>query len=208
VTREQPSGKSQPRRRLVPTPEEEEALVNACRAGESWAWRRLVERYKTSIYSVPRRFGLGPEDAAEVFQAVCLALYRGLPRLKAAKGLTQWVLVTAHRQSRDLARKRRREVPDVDQERAGRLADPSLSPDLLAEETERRVRLRVALETLPPRCANLLQWLYLDQPPLSYKEVAARWGVPEGTVGPTRARCLEKLRQALLRTSISKRRTK
>lgn len=180
----------------VPTPREEEELVAACLAGDAAAWRRLLGRYEAVIHAVPRRFGLDPDDAAEVFQSVSLALYRGLPRLKLAAGLTRWVVTTTWRQSRDLARRRRREVREPDPGTSP-IPDPAPRADELIEELEQRVALRRAIEQLPPRCARLLTWLYLDPEAPPYREVASRLGVPEGTVGPTRARCLEKLREIL-----------
>jgi RNA polymerase sigma factor (sigma-70 family) len=183
--------------RTVPEPAEEEALVAACLAGDAAAWRRLLRRYEGVIYSIPRRFGLTDDDAAEVFQNVCLALYRGLPRLKLAVGLTRWVVVTTHRQARDLAHKRRREVPDPDNAFSLTRLDPEPLADQVIEELEFRVHVRSSLEALNPRCAQILMWLYLDKDPLSYREVAQRLDIPEGTVGPTRARCLARLRQVL-----------
>jgi RNA polymerase sigma factor (sigma-70 family) len=180
----------------VPTPQEEERLVRACLDGDAAAWRRLLGRYEAVIHAVPRRFGLDPEDAAEIFQGVSLALFRGLPRLKLAAGLTRWVVTTAWRQSRDLARRRRREVHEPE---TGTPERPDSAPrvDTLIVEMEERAAIRRAIELLPPRCARLLTWLYLDPEPPAYREIAERLGVPEGTVGPTRARCLQKLRQIL-----------
>jgi len=172
-------------------------LVRACLAGDAAAWKKLLARYETVIWMIPRRFGLSEEDRAEVFQSVCLALYRGLPRLRQAAGLTRWVLTTAHRQSRDLARKRRREAPLPDEKDVGDIPDEAPSPARLHEEASLRVAIRAAVDRLPPRCAELLQLLYLESIPLSYREVARRFDVPEGTVGPTRARCLARLRELL-----------
>jgi RNA polymerase sigma factor (sigma-70 family) len=183
--------------RTIPEPHEEEALVQACLAGNAAAWRRLLSRYEGVIYAIPRRFGLTNEDAAEVFQNVCVALYRGLPRLKIAAGLTRWVLVTTHRQARDLALRRRREVPDPDDALSRSKLDPAPLADQVLEDMEFRVQLRAALDSLNPRCAQMLAWLYLEREPLSYREVAERLGIPEGTVGPTRARCLSRLRLVL-----------
>lgn len=181
----------------VPTPAEEEALVAACLAGDRAAWRRLVSRYEGVIFAIPRRYGLTDEDAAEVFQNVCLALYRGLPRLRLAAGLTRWVLVTTRRQARDLARRRRREVPDPDGSAA--LARPDDAPlaDSVLEEMETRIAVRAALGQLTGRCREMIEWLYLAPDTPSYKEIARRLEIPEGTVGPTRARCLERLRALL-----------
>lgn len=181
----------------VPTPAEEQALVAACLSGDRAAWRRLVARYEVVIFAIPRRYGLGEEDAAEVFQNVCLALYRGLPRLRLAAGLTRWVLVTTRRQARDLALRRRREVPDSDDIAAMERTDPAPLVDTLLEEMEERIAVRAALGELPGRCRQLVEWLYLEPDTPSYREIARRLDIPEGTVGPTRARCLDRLRMIL-----------
>lgn len=181
----------------VPTPAEEKELVTACLAGDRAAWRRLIGRYEGVIYAIPRRFGLGEDDAAEVFQVVCLALYRGLPRLRLAAGLTRWVLVTTRRTARDLAKRRRREVPDVDGKLSGARLDEDPLPDELLGEMERRVAVRAALDEVTGRCRQLIEWLYLDASTPSYREIARRLNIPEGTVGPTRARCLDRLRQIM-----------
>jgi len=183
--------------RSFPDPAEEAALVQACLEGNAGAWKRLLARYQAVMYAIPRRYGLVEEDAAEVFQNVCLALYRGLPRLKQATGLTRWVLVTTQRQARDVAVRRRREVPDVDGAKSQARLDPGPLADEIIEHMETRIELHAALDLMNPRCAQILKWLYLETDPVSYREVARRLEIPEGTVGPTRARCLARLRQVL-----------
>ena len=175
--------------------------MKLCRAGHPAAWKKLLARYHSVLYAIPGRFGLGREDSAEVYQNVCLALYRGLPRLKSARGLTRWVLVTAHRQARDLARKRRREVPDPEGVLSERLVDSAPPLDEWLIEGERRVTLRQGMEALNDRCRKLLYWLYLEDPAPSYREIARRLSIPEGTIGPTRARCLTKLRQTIKKST-------
>ena len=187
--------------RPIPSAAAEEELLRLCRAGQPEAWKRLLARYHAVLYAIPGRFGLGHEDSAEVYQNVCLALYRGLPRLKSARGLTRWVLVTAHRQARDLARKRRREVPDPEGHFSDRLVDTAPPLDDWLIEGERRTALRRGLETLNDRCRKLLHWLYLEDPAPSYREIARRLSIPEGTIGPTRARCLTKLRQTIKKST-------
>lgn len=179
----------------VPTPREEAELVQACLAGKTEAWKRVLDRYDAVIHAIPRRFGLDAEDAAEVYQNVCLALFRGLPRLREAAGLTRWILVTTRRQARDLARKRRREAPADDAELMARIPDRGPSAAQLLEELSDRVALRAAVQGLPPRCRDLLTALYLEPEPLAYKDIARRFGMPEGTIGPTRMRCLQRLRR-------------
>jgi RNA polymerase sigma factor (sigma-70 family) len=194
VPRRSPSA-DRPAPYVVPTPREEAELVRACLAGRTEAWRRLLDRYDAVIHAIPRRFGLDAEDAAEVYQNVCLALFRGLPRLREAAGLTRWVLVTTRRQARDLARKRRREAPSGDETLMSRVPDRGPSAAQLLEELSDGLALRAAVDRLPPRCRDLLTALYLAPEPLAYKEIARKFGIPEGTIGPTRMRCLARLKR-------------
>lgn len=184
-------------------------LVARCRGGEEAAWRVLVARYQRLAFTVPRRAGLSEADAAEVFQATFTALFEQLDRLDQADRLRAWLVTTARRQTlQQLDRLRRHatvplgarapsgdgpegdEAPDVPDE-------DSPGPPERLEELQAQDRVRRALDTLDRRSRELLSYLYLSDPPLAYEEVAARMGMAVGSVGPTRNRCMEKLRLAL-----------
>lgn len=184
-------------------------LVGRCRGGEEAAWRVLVARYQRLVFTVPRRAGLSEADAAEVFQATFSALFEQLDRLDQADRLRAWLVTTARRQTlQQLDRLRRHatvplgartptqdgsedeEMPDVPD------AD-GLGPPERLEELQAQDRVRRALDSLDRRSRELLSYLYLSDPPLAYEEVAERMGMALGSVGPTRNRCMEKLRRAL-----------
>jgi RNA polymerase sigma factor (sigma-70 family) len=178
------------------------SLLRACRAGDPEAWELLVRRYQRLIYTIPRRAGLSDDAAAEVFQHVWLRLLEHLDRIEQPERLASWLVTTARRESWQQIRGERATVPlatgddDIDGDLA-RLVDTSILPDDLIERLERQQLVREAMASLEVRCRSLLTMLfYADRPP-PYAEIAAALGIPEGSIGPTRARCLRKLQQII-----------
>jgi len=167
-------------------------LLARCRSGDEDAWRELLERYGALILSVPRRYGMKGAQADDVFADVCLALVRALPSLRDPKALPQWLLRTAARATWEAARRSKRAVPGE----ALRLAGGSL-PDEEASTLEQEQAVRDALRAVPERCRRLLELLYFAVPGLSYDEIARRLGLARGSLGPTRRRCLDKMREHL-----------
>jgi len=157
-------------------------LVSACIEGQSWAWEELVERYKRLVYSVSLRAGLTEEDAADVFQTVFTLLFEHLHRIRTPEGLPAWFITTAKRESW----RRLRAAEEW-------LLNAHPNEDLWIDQT----LVRNALEEVGGRCKELLWLLYYDPHEPSYKEISRRIRIPLGSVGPTRARCLQKLRGIL-----------
>jgi RNA polymerase sigma factor (sigma-70 family) len=178
----------------------DEALVRACLRGEAAAWEALLGRYSALIYSIPLKYGLPEADAADVFQSVCLTLLEKLDTVRTPKGLAAWIITTTSRQSLAVARRRRGDqlLSAADDAELG-LPDPDLLPEeeLLALERQRVVR--VAVNQLPSTCRRLVEALFSDTAgTLTYRQLADGLGVPMNSLGPTRARCLERLRRLLL----------
>jgi RNA polymerase sigma factor (sigma-70 family) len=181
--------------------------VDHCRRGHQAAWSTLVRRYQRLIYTVPRRAGLSDEHAADVFQACFEKLYRQLERLDDGARVRAWLVTTARRETLDLLERARRIVDlapaagdeaDADgSDPLDRFAHPGPLPDELLSDLQQQDRLRRALDRLEPRTRQFLELLFLQDEPLPYSEVAARLGIAEGSIGPTRARALDKLRTAL-----------
>ena len=179
-------------------PEEDARLVEGCLRGEERAWTALVKRHERLVYAVGRSYRLNDEDMGDVFQEVFTALYKGLPRLNDSRALVRWLSSTADRIARTAALRTRKQE-------ARQTGDPEALEDLPSgeelghglEELETQALVRLALTALPDRCRNLLTLLYYQDPPLSYQEVSRALGIPPGSLGPTRARCFEKLRSAL-----------
>lgn len=182
-------------------PESDETLLRACRQGDQAAWERLIRRYQRLIYAIPRRAGLNEDLAAEVFQRVWVTLVEHLNRIEQPNRLGAWLATTARRESwRQLrTQSSANALPegDDDAETLATLPDPAMLPDEVLERLERQHLVRRALSTLDERCRALLTLLFYTQDPPSYAEIAGSLGIPEGSIGPTRGRCLQRLRQAL-----------
>lgn len=185
----------------TPNSRDDAALVHACRRGDAQAWEQLVRRYERLIYTIPRRARLDDDDAADVFQTVFQRLHRHLDNLTQPERLQAWLVTTAKRETLRLVRERARTVPvgerDSDDDggpAAPEPIDPDPLPDALVERLQLHHRVRQALERLPEPCRSLLGLLYGDDEPAAYSQISAQLGMPEGSIGPTRARCLAKLR--------------
>jgi len=175
-------------------------LVSACLAGDSSAWETLIKRYQRLIYSIPLKARLSSDDAADIFQSVCLKLFEKLSSLREYQKLSAWLTTTTTRECWRISSRNRRlgssfgtddESPFKDIPAAAPLADAE------REVLERQQIVRQAVESLPERCRELLTMLFYQKDELNYAEIARRMGMPVPSVGPTRARCLEKLKKLL-----------
>jgi RNA polymerase sigma factor (sigma-70 family) len=177
------------------------ALVRACQRGEPGAWDELLERYGRLIWSVALRLGAREEEAEEVFQRVWVAVVEGLGGLRQPARLASWIASTTRHQTYQLYSEHGR------QRRLGELAapaadaEPAAGIDLEGElvSLEEEAALRDAVELLDGRCRQLLELLFFVQPTPSYEEISHRTGLAVGSIGPIRARCLERLRRAFVR---------
>lgn len=179
-----------------PLDTEDELLVQGCLQGDQHAWEALIDKYKRLIYSIPIRYGATREDAADVFQAVCIEVFHSLSRLKNVGSLRSWLITLAVRQSYRWKRKQSHhvELDAMEQEIAEQIAT---APETLAQLEQEQI-VREVVSKLPPRCAELVQMLFFEQPPLPYAEAARRLGLATGSIGFIRGRCLERLRKLLL----------
>jgi RNA polymerase sigma factor (sigma-70 family) len=173
-------------------------LVLACRRGDQLAWEKLIRRYQRLIYAIPRRAGLDEDQAAEIFQDVFTTLFQKLNDIEEPERLQAWLVTTARRKTwRTISKTHCRLGSDQPAHEAAAIADEAPLPDEQLLILEEQYRIRTALSLLDPRCRTLLRMLfYLPEPP-SYAEIAAALGIPEGSIGPTRARCLGKLLRVL-----------
>jgi RNA polymerase sigma factor (sigma-70 family) len=179
------------------------ALVAQCREGDRGAWAVLVRRYQRLVYTVPRRAGLSDADAADVFQFTFTRLVEHLPRLDDAARVRAWLVTTARRETLRLLSLQQRVAPmpiaagmDADEDPVMQWPDPAPLPEAQLQSLQEQDRVRRALERLDERSRAFVKLLFLQDPPLAYAEIAARLGIAEGSIGPTRARCLDKLRRA------------
>lgn len=175
-------------------------LVGLCLGGDSQAWEALIVRYRRLIFSIPVKFNFASADASDVFQAVCLKLIEHLHELKDETKVSAWLITTTTRQCIHLRAQRMREsTSDEDFE------DPpadGVNVEEVQIQTQEQQSVRDAVEKLPDRCRHLLELLYFSATNPSYEEISATMKMPVASIGPTRARCLEKLRTVLRRRGI------
>jgi RNA polymerase sigma factor (sigma-70 family) len=193
-----------------PVPDQGEdtaALVTAAAGGDKAAWQALVERFGAMVWSIARGYRLSRADAADVSQTVWLRLAENIGKINNPERVGAWLATAARRECLQSIRTSTRTVPIGDMalfEDAETDLNPTEEEVLRAEgERESAHRARVlwqALGRLPERCQQLLRVLMASPPP-SYAEVAAALGLPVGSIGPTRARCLQRLRQELAAVS-------
>ena len=180
----------------------DEALIWACRRGEAAAWEALVARYQRLVYAVPRRAGLNEEASGEVFQRVFAVLVEQLDRIEQPERIRAWLVTTARRETWRVGRAEslaRLSDPGEDETTGeGRqLAGEAPLPDDVVQRLEEQHIVRMGMAALDERCRQLLTLLFYRPDTPSYTEIAAKLGTSEGSIGPTRARCLEKLRHRL-----------
>lgn len=172
------------------------ALVRRAAHGDKQAWNRLVDQYGRLIWSITVRFKLAESDAADVVQTTWMRLIEHIDRIEQPDRVGSWLAATARNEClRHVAARKRIVLVREDVEFDG--ADhhePGVDEALLA--AERAQGVREAMAHLPAQWQQLLELLMAD-PPISYAEISDQLGVPVGSIGPTRGRCLAKLRVLL-----------
>jgi RNA polymerase sigma factor (sigma-70 family) len=178
-------------------------MVAAAVDGDSDAWHVLVQRFSGLVWAVTRAHRLPSADAADVFQTTWLRLAEHIHRLENPAGVGAWLATAARRECLQIIRASARVIPTADMTRLNTAPSLDSTPEevFLRAEREQQEKERIqtvlnALERLPGRCRELLRILMASPPP-SYAEVAAALDLPIGSIGPTRARCLRKLREEL-----------
>jgi RNA polymerase sigma factor (sigma-70 family) len=169
-------------------------LVTGARKGDQQAWDALVARYSPLIWSICRRYRLSESDAEDVCQAVWVRLVDQLDSLRDAAALPGWLSTTTRHECSRVGRATCRHAT------AGPVLDFENIPDQLTEAAdhglllaERHATLHEAVRRLPPGCRRLLALLIAD-PPVPYAEISGRLGMSIGSIGPSRRRCLDRLR--------------
>jgi|HubBroStandDraft_6_1064221.scaffolds.fasta_scaffold169885_2 RNA polymerase sigma factor (sigma-70 family) len=170
-------------------------LMRRARSGEKQAWDALVERYAPLIWSICRKYELHGADAEDVGQSVWLHLVDHLDRIRDPAALPGWLVTTTRRECVRVLRAARGQH---DEGQAPNAENGSGEQIATAEEelltAERHAALRGALMSLSPCCQQLIA-LLIEDPPVPYAEISARLGLAVGSIGPSRRRCLDKLRR-------------
>jgi len=177
----------------------DQQLVKECLKGDDQAWAALLDRYGGLIYSIAWKFHLSPEDAADVFQSVCLAMLRDLEQLKDESKLSSWVTTITIHQCHRVRRRQRRNQISLDQveEEVANLPDGSPLPDEAIQQIEQERLVRQALSMMDEPCRRLLTYLFFEKELWSYEEIAKELGVAVSSIGSKRGRCLQKLLKIL-----------
>jgi RNA polymerase sigma factor (sigma-70 family) len=175
----------------------DERLVRECRKGNQIAWSALIEKYKNLIFSIPIKFGLPREDAADIFQAVCVDLLSSLPKLREPRALAKWLIQTSFHKCLRSKKDRLNLVDDLEVLDDERNVSVNELPEEMLYQVQREQSVREALAALPPRCGRMVSMLFFDDPPRPYQEVAKELGIASGSIGFIRGRCLKKMRQLL-----------
>ena len=182
--------------------EEDASLVQHCLRGDGAAWAALVQRYQRLVYAIVRRVGLDEHAAADVFQTVFERLVQQLPRIADPSRLQAWIVTTTKREALLQRQRGQRNVSmtraDESHEEGSEwdMADEAPIAEEALAELQQLNQLRTALDRLDARCRDLLLLLFRDEDDkLSYDEVARRMSTTVGSIGPTRSRCLDKLRR-------------
>jgi RNA polymerase sigma factor (sigma-70 family) len=171
-------------------------LVRRAANGDPQAWEGLVDKYGRLIWSITRDFKLVESDAADVFQTTWMRLIEHIDRIDHPDRVGSWLAATARNEClRSLALRKRLVLAHEDEPFDGPAThEPEIDEALLA--AERAEVVREAMTHLPRRWQRLMEMLMAD-PPASYAEISDELGLPVGSIGPTRGRCLARLRVLL-----------
>ncbi len=175
-------------------------LVRAAARGDEDAWGQLVDRYSGLLWSIARGYGLDSADAADAVQTAWFRLVERLDTLHDPEHVGAWLATTTRRECLRL-RHRTDRIILTDDERRLDARDAEPQPDAALLAGERDAALWRALNELEERCVALLRTLMSDPPP-SYDEVSAALDMPVGSIGPRRARCLDRLRRRVQRDDV------
>jgi RNA polymerase sigma factor (sigma-70 family) len=171
-------------------------LVRECLSGNEQAWSLLIEKYKALIYSIPVKYGLPPQEAADIFQATCMELLTRLPQLREPGALPKWLMQVAYHQCYRWKRQSQRMVSRDTQPDLPEAETPAVA-EALVQQTQEEQMLREAMAVLAPKCRRLIELLFFETPSRPYREVASELGLAVGSIGFTRQKCIDRLRRRL-----------
>lgn len=173
-------------------------LIEICLEGNGQAWETLIVRYQRLIYSIPLRYGMQEHDANDIFQNVSLLLWENLAHIRDHTRLGAWLVITTRRECWRMFRQRKQNGGAQE----GRVfLDEDFSVGIPSEDEflalEQQSQIRAAIESLESPCQELLTLLFYVEPRPAYSEIAQSLTLPEGSIGPTRSRCLGKMMKIL-----------
>ena len=189
------TGTAAKRQLAQPSASSDEHLIRRCLENDAQAWSALIDKYKNLIYSIPIKLGMH-QDAGDIFQAVCVALFSKLSELREHRALPKWLMQTCYHECVQHQRTGGRHIglepAEIDQ-----LHSSGCLPEQMLVQLEQEQALREAISEMPSRCARLIHMLFFETPSRPYAEVANELGLAEGSIGFIRGRCLARLRKHL-----------
>ncbi len=179
-------------------PSSDDRLVALCRKGDQQAWADLVDKYKNLIYSIPIKLGMY-DDAADIFQSVCVDLLSDLPKLREPKALPKWLMQVCYHKCLEQRTRAKRQVQleDEDAEKIPAQPDGAPLPEEMLAQLQNEQMVRDVVATLPPRCERMVRMLFFETPPRPYQDIAQELGIATGSIGFIRGRCLDRLKKQL-----------
>jgi RNA polymerase sigma factor (sigma-70 family) len=175
----------------------DDELIADCLKGGEEAWAELVDKYKNLIFSIPIKYGFSRDEAADIFQEVCMNLLSDLKNVREPKALPKWIImVTSHKCYHAKAKSQRLVSSDSEKSPVDSIEVPPVG-DKLVEEAETEQRIREAVAAMSPRCQQLVQMLFFEEPSRPYKAIANSLGISTGSIGFMRQQCLDRLRTRL-----------
>lgn len=187
--------------KTAPVSLSDEELVAACRGGDEAAWETIVTKYQRMLYAIPKRAGLSQDLAADVLQEVFVTLFQKLDHIEQPQYLRAWLTTTTRHKTIRLIQRETRGKPvnlyDDEDNLRYEVRDQTLLPDENLVRLEKELQIETAFAKIDERCRRLLWLLYFEIETASYERIAEMLDIPLGSIGPTRARCLQKLTKHL-----------
>jgi RNA polymerase sigma factor (sigma-70 family) len=189
------AAKAQLQPRKLPS---DDRLIALCRKGDPQAWADLVEKYKNLIYSIPIKLGMY-DDAADIFQTVCLDLFSHLSELREPRALPKWLMQVCYHKCLEHRTRAAKQVQleDEDAEKLPAQESGSPLPEEMLAQLQREHLVREVVNALPARCERMVRMLFFETPPRPYQEIARALGIATGSIGFIRGRCLVRLKKEL-----------
>ncbi|MGD0214113.1 MAG: sigma-70 family RNA polymerase sigma factor [Terriglobales bacterium] len=183
-----------------PDDSSDERLIGRCLNGDQESWSALIDKYKNLIYSIPIKLGMH-QDAADIFQSVCVDLLSELPNLREHRALPKWLMQTCYHKCLRCQRAAERMVALAPESSDPEVMLPAASDDDLPEyilvQLEQEQILRDAISGLPKKCEQMVRLLFFEIPPRPYEDIAEQLGMATGSIGAIRGRCLAQLKKQL-----------
>jgi RNA polymerase sigma factor (sigma-70 family) len=179
-------------------PSSDDRLIALCRKGDQQAWAELVDKYKNLIYSIPLKLGMY-DDAADIFQSVCVDLLSDLPQLREPRALPKWLMQVCYHKCLEHRTRAKRQVQLEGEDAENIPAEGTgvaFQEELLAQ-LQREQMVRDVMTELTPRCQRMVRMLFFETPPRPYQEIAEELGMATGSIGFIRGRCLVRLKKQL-----------